>query len=129
MSLIHENVVFSLPNSPKSPSRYETIICATTIVTSALAIPRPLILFITVNVINAPITPPRSVILLSTLNSFMISGLPSITHIIAQVASAVNCTNIAVTHTLLAFVTFVLNAPCKLISAPDIIAIKNPAIN
>lgn len=36
--------------------------------------------FITVNVINAPITPPRSVIILSTLNSFMISGLPSITH-------------------------------------------------
>ena len=64
-----------------------------------------------------------------TVNSFMISGLPSITHIIAHVASAVNCTNIAVTHTLLAFVTFVLNAPCKLISAPDIIAIKNPAIN
>ena len=45
-----------------------------------------------------------------------------------QVASAVNCTKPAATHILLAFVTFVLSTPCRLINAPEIIATINPAI-
>lgn len=57
INLLHSKHTFSVPNSPKASIKHETTSCAIRISIVAYAGPKPDMLFITVNVINAPITP------------------------------------------------------------------------
>ena len=62
----------STPNNPRSSITYATINCEITIRSAAFAGPSVSILLITVHVIPAPITPPRSTYLGSTFDKFPI---------------------------------------------------------
>jgi hypothetical protein len=86
-------------------------------------------LLITVNVINAPNTPPSKVYLGSTIITSLNEVLSVINHAPRHTMSAVNCTKTFAAQRLEFSVTLVLNTPCMLISAPEIIAIIKPTIS
>src|SRR5699024_8855241 len=90
--------------------------------------PRLLILWITVTVIKAPMTPPSKVYLFSTCHSAPMLSRPVKNHATMHTRSAENCTHPVETQRLLCLVTWVLNTPWILISAPDSMAIQNPNI-
>lgn len=119
----------STPNNPRSSITYATINCEITIRSAAFAGPSVSILLITVHVIPAPITPPRSTYLGSTFHKFPIESRPAISHAAAHSRNALNYTHPLLTHIPVVFVTCVLNTPCTLISAPDKSAIKKPVIS
>ena len=118
----------STPNNPSSSITYATINCEITISRAAFAGPSAAILLITVHVIPAPITPPRSTYFGSTFHNAPTGSRPAISHAAAHNRNALNCTQPLLTHIPAVFVTCVLNTPCTLISAPDNSAIKKPVI-
>ena len=95
---------------------------------AALAGPSDPMLRITVMVIKAPITPPRSVYLFSTCHRTETLSLPVKNHASTHTAKAEICTQPADTHRLVCFVTSVLKTPWILIRAPESSAAKNPNI-
>ena len=80
----------------------------------------------TVYVMRAPRIPPTMTYLGDTCISPAMGSLPVKSQITTQVMNAVSCTQPAATHTLVCFVTSVLNTPCMLINAPDSNAMTNP---
>ncbi len=125
---LHSNGCCIVPNIPKSSITYATINWEMTISIAAFAGPSAPMLWITVIVINAPITPPRSVYLLSTCHNAETLCLPVNIHASTQTINAESCTHPVDTHKLVCFVTYVLKTPWILISAPEINAVKNPHI-
>ena len=112
---------------------YADTICIITINITDLAGPSLFMLSITVIVINAPITPPKSIYFGLTFARELILSLPVISHAIIHTINALNWTKPADTHRLVCFVTPVFITPCTLISSPDIKAtiiphIKKPPI-
>lgn len=105
------------------------MIWATTIRRAVWAGPNACILRITVNVITAPIRPPESRYTGDTENSPRTGGLPVKNQITTHATRAVAWTQPEATHTLVCFVTPVLNTPCILINAPERSAVTIPAIS
>ena len=88
-----------------------TISCEITMSMAALAGPRSAILRMTVTVIKAPMTPPRSAHLSGTSSSVR-KLCPSLkAQARRQTISAVSCTKEVETQRLVAFVTSVLKTP------------------
>ncbi|MEJ1494756.1 hypothetical protein SMA47_24440, partial [Escherichia coli] len=82
-----------------------------TIRSAAFAGPKDAMLFTTVQVMPAPITPPKSIYFGSTFASAVTSALPARNHTARHARKALNCTQILLTHNPVVFVTCVLNTP------------------
>lgn len=128
INFLHSNATFSVPKSPNISIRYATINCEITISITALAGPKLPMLFITVKVIKAPITPPNNIYFGCVCNKPEKLFLPVTNHPMIQTKNALNCTQLLETHILVFFVTSVLKTPCMLIKAPESSAMKRPNI-
>ncbi len=126
INLLQSKQTFSVPKKPNASIKQETTSCANRINIVAYAGPNPDMLFITVNVINAPMTPPNKYNLLSTLNTENKFSLPAKNHTIMLAANAVNCTQLFVAHILDESITLVLKTPWTLINNPASKANKIP---
>lgn len=111
INLLHSKLTFSVPKNPNASIKQETTSCANKISIVAYAGPNPEMLLITVNVINAPITPPNKYNLLSTLKTENRFSLPAKNQTLILITKAVNCTQLFVAHIFDESITRVLKTP------------------
>ena len=118
INLLHSKHIFSVPNNAKASIRQEVTSWATKISIVEYAGPKLDMLLITVNVINAPITPLNKYNLLLTSNTESRFSLPAKNQILILVAKAVKCTQLFVVHIFDESIIRVLKTPWTLINKP-----------
>jgi hypothetical protein len=126
INLLHSRLILSVPNNPIASIRQETTSCANRINIVAYAGPKSDMLLMTVNVINAPITPPSKYSLLSTSKTDSKSSLPVMNHKAMHATKADKCTQLLVAHIFDESITRVLKTPWTLIKSPASRANKIP---